>query len=95
MISKVMPYIPVASLCTSTMCLFLQLKNMTNEVKHSTLQGIHTKNIHNMIVQSNLKLSTDLDTIKKNVELIQNILEKEKEEIGKNKDQMDEEDQEE
>ena len=95
MISKVMPYIPVASLCTSTMCLFLQLKNMSNEVKHSTVQGIHTKNIHNMIVQSNLKLSTDLDTIKKNVELIQNILEKEKEEIGKNKDQMDEEDQEE
>lgn len=78
MISKVMPYVPVASLCTSSMCLFLQLKNMSNEVKHSTVQGIHMKNIYNMIVHSNMRLNTDLDTIKKNVEVIQSILEKEK-----------------
>jgi regulator of replication initiation timing len=78
MISKVMPYVPVASLCTSSMCLFLQLKNMSNEVKHSTEQGIHMKNIYNMIVHSNMRLNTDLDTIKKNVEVIQSILEKEK-----------------
>ena len=80
MISKVMPYVPVASLCTSSMCLFLQLKNMSNEAKHSTVQGIHMKNIHNMIVHSNMRLNTDLDTIKKNIEVIQSILEKEKEE---------------
>jgi hypothetical protein len=79
MISKVMTYVPVASLCTSTMCLFLQLKNMSNEVKHSTLQGIHTKNIHDMIMHSNMRLNTDLDTIKKNVEVIKSILELEKE----------------
>ena len=76
MISKVMMYVPVASLCTSSMCLFLQLKNMSNEVKHSTVQGIDMKYIHNMIAQYNMWVNTVLDTIKINVERIQNILEK-------------------
>jgi len=92
MITKVMTYVPVASLCTSTMCLFLQLKNMSNEVKHSTVQGIHTKNIHDMISHYKMSIDGDLDTIKKNVEVIKSLLEleKEKEEKEKEKEEKEE-----
>ena len=82
MINKVMTYVPVASLCTSTMCLFLQLiqfKTVTSEVRNSSVHRLYTRNIDHMIAHHKMRTDTELDIIKKNVELIKSILELEKE----------------
>jgi len=49
MMSKFIPYVPLANLCVSSVCLCLQLKNIRNGDIDSAVQGMNMKNIYNVI----------------------------------------------